>query len=1119
MTKKITESPTITDTILFELETTDSDGCLATPYKVNKVTIYFVEREFTDTNYTEYTTENIPSELVTELAEAKEAYCNAPTDETLAAMQAVQEKINAARLTGKFYFKSSRAVATFGYQDPNEIDRSDNEVIGNDFPAWLNPDLVPSEEELSAIENNILSQATDEDDEVVIGLFNLEWTPLGMREGDYFICWSWCPNIAGDSISSHMMFRLMGNTQITTSIPTHATKPEKYETLLDRYLPSMFRSRIVNGDLTPEVMDGMNKAVAKGFTFLEDQANQIIDLIDANATHESLLILLANFFNLRLKSNDPTLWRRQIKNAVVNYKKKGTMRGLESALNDAGMTLLQLTKLWQVVSKYTWQEHFTAEDALTFELSKLAILPIDEDNFELYYRAVDSDDWETITSDYITLVNDEGITTLTWVGDELSVDPIILEEGDSIRIVYQIEDVPSAPEQTLEEYIRTLDVADQRDERDQDYPPKNWNVRLIEEDDPLFDSIISVRHPFHDPLIWGQVRTEFAYGENAYNMEEYNGSTRDSTNPCDIGKEFVDPCGSCQSSKFNFDVEIDELSNDRMVEAQNIIEEFMPFHAVPHEINFNGSINEFFKPPIEEISAYMHFVIEEFVMAGEGQHIFNRSLPPTVALGIAKRDALSSMTLAAGPLSGTASNPKIVLISPGSGTANEILNDELVGEHWKFDRLNINRDDVAGSPVPDNSNWLEILSPSANAGDYSVTNPSGNLVEIAAGTVTEALDKSQFAFRLSNKVIDLDGVDFYQDNFFTFIEDGVDFSDSDIFTQWDSDQSYTGSVWQLEVTAYGTYDIAQILPDGSLVLVDDGSLPSADASGLAWELFDGAAASMMTGSDGDLSVRSRGRMEYTADSFNAPLSDVSTVLKLGDYVLLNGDQYRVLSFVDNEPNQLYIDEYTGGDTMGENVVFYRRIIDNGIGHFGYLGMILTTGVDHETGLPVQNGVNEVATPTEASEFKENYLILLQGGSPDMTDETLTYYTMEEIDGTEITLNGPWTEFTTTGTVVDYIIYKFEKQPITIPTRSEPYFPGHAFNYDGDPPDGLGGHVDRLGSEVISLEIEQDVSMSVYASALNAANSGDDSVMDTVQTVESISYKIEYIDGTNEEGEI
>ena len=140
---------------------------------------------------------------------------------------------------------------------------------------------------------------------------------------------------------------------------------------------------------------------------------------------------------------------------------------------------------------------------------------------------------------------------------------------------------------------------DKRDERDQQYPPKNWNTRVLEEDDPLFDIIIPIRHPTKDAIIWGKVRTEFPYSENIYNMEEYNGSTRDSYDPCHIDKNFIDTCKDCQSSTFSIDVEIEELSEDRIVECKQIIEEFVPFHSLVNTVNFVGSRNEFVKSPLE----------------------------------------------------------------------------------------------------------------------------------------------------------------------------------------------------------------------------------------------------------------------------------------------------------------------------------------------------------------------------------------------------------------------------------------------------------------------------------------------------------------------------------------
>jgi hypothetical protein len=84
--KTIYESPTITDTIQFNLLTTDAEGCPLTPYKVDKVTIYFAEREFTSQNYTSYDNIIIDPNLITEFEAAKKAYCDDPTEENLKAL-------------------------------------------------------------------------------------------------------------------------------------------------------------------------------------------------------------------------------------------------------------------------------------------------------------------------------------------------------------------------------------------------------------------------------------------------------------------------------------------------------------------------------------------------------------------------------------------------------------------------------------------------------------------------------------------------------------------------------------------------------------------------------------------------------------------------------------------------------------------------------------------------------------------------------------------------------------------------------------------------------------------------------------------------------------------------
>ena len=274
-------------------------------------------------------------------------------------------------------------------------------VLGDENnPAWLSTDT-----DNAFIENVPL----DADGNNQFGNFKYNWNPVQSREGDYIVCWTWTPNAAGDSISSFLKFNLEGSTVLTTSIPTHFTNPEKYTTLLERYLPDVYKSKLSEADVTPDTLDKFHKAIAKGFTFVEDMANQAVDLMDANSTHESLLNLLSNMFNLRLKSDDPTLWRRQIKTAVPLFKRKGTGGSLKEALIQADMELKKTTRLWQITSPYTWQESFkVAKDQTQFILEKVALGHTSDGVSAAGAVTISASQYLVATTHYITITTTDG---------------------------------------------------------------------------------------------------------------------------------------------------------------------------------------------------------------------------------------------------------------------------------------------------------------------------------------------------------------------------------------------------------------------------------------------------------------------------------------------------------------------------------------------------------------------------------------------------------------------------------------------------------------------------------------------------------------------------------------
>ena len=245
--KTVDQNPSIADRIVFSILTPDSNGCFFdNPFKVDDVIIYFIERDFISPNFGEYDEVIISPELLEQFRVAKEAACDDPTVENLEEVSRLQEEIELSKEVNKFFFKDARPIAVFG----NEED-----------PAWLSTDT----------ENALITNVPeDEDGNPQFGHFALEWEPVGQREGDYFICWTWSPVVVGDKLQAHIQFDLKGATQLNTSIPTHFTDPEKYPTLQERYLPEMFKMTLTADDLTPQVMLGLNLSVSDGFVLLED---------------------------------------------------------------------------------------------------------------------------------------------------------------------------------------------------------------------------------------------------------------------------------------------------------------------------------------------------------------------------------------------------------------------------------------------------------------------------------------------------------------------------------------------------------------------------------------------------------------------------------------------------------------------------------------------------------------------------------------------------------------------------------------------------------------------------------------------------------------------------------
>lgn len=990
--KTIDQNPTIFDTVVFDLTTPDATGTLTNPFEVNTIIIYFIERSYEAPNFQEFSPPG------------------------------------SNPLINSFFFKDAVPFAVFGTPD---------------FPAWLSTDIPHA-----LIENTST------------GHFELEWTPELAREGDYLLCYTWTSIAGGDTQSTVIRFFLSGQLQ-SPVIPSHQTAPNKYQTLLDRYLPDMFKQFLGNSDITPNVLENMNLALVDAFTLLENLADQLYDLNDANVVNEALLPYIASFFKWKLRSQDPLLWRRQLRQAIPLYKQKGTIAGLSKALDECGAHFTSLNILWQVVSPSTWQEAFVVtkdevnNPPIVFKLQKYALLPVEPNNFKIFYRAVGQSNYVQLTLNYVSFSdvpgtnvdcanNTNNTTFVTWVGDSLLINPITLNVGDVVRILYKVF---QPADQNVENYIQSLPLADQRDETTVTFPLKNWNVRVIAENDAFFPLICPIspcREPFQYPVVFGKARTEFPYSENIYNMEEYNGSIRDSTNPCDIDANFLDSCSCCKSSKFTIDVEIESLSNDRIKEIEEVITDFVPFHAVLHSINFTGLNDEIVAPPVEEIECLVTFEQDDIVfdpallgfsrLIRDGKNFSNEL----------SRNMLTNSAAVASGNDGVGYNEAIVFYSPG-----------------------INFDDLAIKPAP--HNILEVLSGS-DMGTFQIS-PSGptfaDIIQGSPSTVGFPLDTSGFPFRLSNIQFQESTASIFQDNVVSFIDPNVNFS---LFPITDD------STWVLIITSglyAGNYPIIFANSDNTLNI--SGWTGPTLVAGLNYEIKAPSNIVVVTGVGG-VSVTLRGRVE-------TQLIQNEYDVKAQDYLIYNGVQYLILAFGTRQPSatvdKVYIGGYSSGNVVGvANIQIWRRMADNKIGYFSVRGLRLHTTIDYETTLGISNGSNE--TPTlDDNNFKENFLVLI--GS--------NYYQIVDINHNNIFLAGPAQSWGLTGTLhINYTIIHFTK--LTVMTEDGLLFP----------------FVDRRG-DVPPQVIQQNL-MLHPSMRLKLLNSGAESIMEAVKGVEEIWYEVE-----------
>ncbi len=1033
--KTIHESPTISDSIVFDIECPNGIGAFIDhPHAIETLTISYVERDVSGLNYGAYEKASVPESMLAAIKKAQALAIESPTADNVTNLEILKAEADSIDFKSTFYYKSLVPIVTLGSKSR---------------PVWSSTDYEQSP--IQVVE-------TDNEGNAIFGHFQFVWDLQGVvREGDYFISWAWKPFAASESLNKSIHFNVKADSSVVTSLPTHVTDPDKYETLLKMYLPTMYKTQIHEDDQTPFTLYKLNKATAEGFTFLEDMANQVVDLFDANVLHESMLRYLSNTLGVTLKSNDTTLWRRQIKEAVSLSKKKGTLAGLKASFEQTGMELEMFQQFWQVASQYTWTESFKVTNSADFELSKETIVwPDISTNFKVWHKSANETTYNEVTSEHVDIELDEqGKYILSWVGDQLTT-PLYLKAGDRIKVRYQFKEIPGSPEQTIENYIQSLPLMDKRNEDDQTYPPINYNVHLITEDDPMFETIVTVRHPFYDPLVYGYVRTEFAYSENVYNAEEYNGSIRPSTNMCDIDKEFVDPCSACLSSDYKVIVKVNDLTDDRISEVRSILKENMPFHARPHSIAVSGKVHEYIKPPVEKVQVLITWRIHEPVLVS-ATNLFGRSTGSQEDAPL--RNQLSTLTTVLSGKIGTAFNDYIEIFTP--------------------------YENLQSLGVYDRRHELEILSPSANAGFYTINSIDGRTARLN-GSISEPINQSEFSFRLTNYQYRSHFTSIVQKDLLYFSLENV--NQYNIRSLWDVEHNpeYTGGPWKILASAYSAspVEIANVI-DGKIVINWASGFPLANVlSGVTFKLLDNQENEIETFTNQSISIT---RRAHVIPSFveSDPLSDF---VQPSDLLLYDGTEYLIESL---EGNTFYILGYTDGDASGVSTDIRRRLVQDGVGYLIYRGMYLETFADHEAEFGMINGMNPPPEEdrTGVDNYKENYVFKING----------EYYVILNINKKIVLLAGAhqdWKTLNAGGTTVAYSVHHFEQNPAEV----------DSYTFDG---------FNRSSRQLITLSLYNSDTEETQLSALSTG----DGLKEVQKQKETVSFVIEYKDGRRHEGTI
>jgi len=932
------KNPQTSDTILFDLFTPMSNGCFTQqPVSFDSIKIFFISRSPVLAN--EFTNQQITYDPVLQRSVyvATEEYCVETDEQIKQQIQIVKERLESelynnalVPTTGTNVEPGANTNTTYYYESVNVFCAGTGCADGGG-PLW-----IQGEDNTASI-----IQRDDKDQELGNGHFVFLWVPGPIKEGDFYICYNYTMQTSAytsESIVKYLHFYVAASIETEVAIPSHACPPEKYFTLLNNYLPRMYFEKYTVQDDSIFTLEALNQSIGRSFTDIDNQVSRIIDILNANVTPEPYLNLLANMFALKLRSLDITRWRGQIITAVPQFKQKGTLASLKQAFNQAGITLSEYFQYWQISWPQVYTQTLVYENTYQFILNEFTSDSLLDDYstlFSIDLAVAGSTVWVPVSLSVASFSqNSKGETVLTW---DASVQTLGI--GDQIKITY-VTEAMSSTQVALYEYWR--DYLPLQDSRDYftitpDMPPKNWNMRLILQKDPLFSVFVPVRNPFYNPIVFGQVRTEFPYSENVYNMDEYNGSLRDSNDPIDMSPSYLETCSGGISAYYGLTLEILDLSDFRISECIGIINDYTPFNSVLRTLNVVGAFQDFILPPVEKIEWLISTTFNEYFIAGDAQFAFNRR-----SLYYNYGASMSAYTNPQHQLTFFRNDFATENLTPIQSGFIMVYNKNLV---IKAER---NIRNFKSYNIQIANNLIEILD-GPKAGKYvnkiTEINPyTLALNELAPNSFAGATIGSPFGFRLSN-ILYTGTFSVSNFNQFTMSDANVNFTDINLANggKYCIKTEYQNGA-NADIIRINSKDYTILYINNNSIYIENSSanpLSNIDAADVYYQIIDsGTSQVVLTSTTGNYKVCKIAKATGTdpnAYNFGQLCYPVSSA----DLYFVDNSgtvYYKFYSIEPEDPFTFYIMDYSVGlSPISVNATIYNRLLET-IGSFEYTGL-------------------------------------------------------------------------------------------------------------------------------------------------------------------------------------